>query len=41
MVACGKENQEGTFPAIWPVNPLCKNTEYTLYINTHGSGQPY
>jgi len=23
MFACGKENQEGTFPAIWPVNPLC------------------
>jgi hypothetical protein len=23
MVACGKENQEGTSPAIWPVNPLC------------------
>ena len=22
MVASGKENQERTFPAIWPVNPL-------------------
>jgi hypothetical protein len=23
MVASGKENQEGTFPAIWSINPLC------------------
>jgi hypothetical protein len=24
MVSRGKENQEKTFPAIWPVNPLWK-----------------
>jgi len=31
MVACGKEYQEGTFPAIWPVNPLWSYTAYIVY----------
>ena len=28
MVASGKENQEGTFPAIWPVIPLCPFADF-------------
>ena len=31
MVACGKESQEGTFPAIWPVNPLWCKCVFQLY----------
>jgi hypothetical protein len=34
MVASEKENQEGTFPAIWPVNPLWKFS--TLIVEAEG-----
>jgi hypothetical protein len=39
MVTSGKDNQEGTFPAIWPVNPLwyilnlCLQQEYSNCIS--------